>query len=120
MTEPEPFPGWRAVRDRALTFIEEGSEPSAAGFLENCPVTEGSYDPDRRVMRLMFLCSRYYLDMLDECPEVYDELKNAIHTLIPQGLSDLRIGCQYGTAEELAAFRDARRLPAQLAAGQST
>lgn len=120
MTEPEPLPGWRGVRDRALTFIEEGSDSSAAGFLELCPLIEGSYDPDGRVMWLTFVCSRYYLEMLEECPEVYDELKNAIHTVIPQRLSDLRIGCRYGTAKALAAFRDAGHLPAQLSAGEST
>lgn len=113
MTEPEPFPGWRAVRDRALRFIEEGNESSAAGFLENCPAIEGSHDADARLMRLVFLCSRYHLEMLQECPEVYDELTNAIDTVIPQTLSDLRIGCQYGTGEELAAFREADHLPAQ-------
>lgn len=120
MTEPEPFPGWRAVRDRALKYISEGPEPLAASFLEDCPVIDGSYDPDTREMRLVFLCSRGQMSTLEQYEEVYDEVTNSIRTVLPHGLADLQIECQYGTPDELTAFREAGHLPARLPAGEST
>ncbi len=119
MTEPEPFEGWRALRGRVLVYLREGDRASSAeSFLEDCPAIDGHYDATASDMRLVFLCSRRYLEEMEECPELYDELTGALRTIVRGALSNLSIGCQYGTPDELAAFRAPDLAPAQLSAGE--
>jgi hypothetical protein len=120
MTEPEPFKGWREWRARSLAYIDEGPPSSAGGFLETCPAVDGNFDPETRELTLKFLCPRRYLDELSEGPELYDELTDALRTVVPGGLNDLSLGFDYATPDELAAFRGEDLPPRPLPPGEST
>jgi hypothetical protein len=119
MTEPEPFPGWRQWRARSLAYLDEGPPSSASGFLEDCPAIDGAFQSAERTLTLKFLCPRDYLDELSECPELYEELTDALHTVVPGGLSDVKLGFEYATPDELAAFRDDEPPPGLPAGGSA-
>ena len=121
MTEPEPFEGWRALRDRVLVYLREGDRASSAtSFLDDCPAIDGHYDAAASDMRLVFLCSRPYLEEMEECPELYDELTGALQAVVRPSLSNVWIATQYGTPDELSAFRTPDRARTQLSAAEST
>jgi hypothetical protein len=81
--EPEPFPGWRALREGALVYLREGDPQSAAAaFLECCPAVEGSFEPGSLDMTFVFLCSRQDYEAVREWGRLRQELEDALISVI--------------------------------------
>lgn len=98
------------LRDRALEYLREGGDESAAQWLQSCPLLGGRAQQsfgDHVSITLTFGCSRGDISAFEEeYSEVAEQVHDALAAVSRPNSVSYSVQLQYLTASELSAERE--------------
>lgn len=107
MREPEVVKGWRALRERMLTYLGEDTPGSRAlAFLAACPAIAGELNEQSKELHLTFGCPRAFYNEFNADADLADELSECVEAATSPQCVSLSVAAQYMTPDELKAFRE--------------